>query len=156
MRAAVAVLALVACTHAPPKATVMGKRVGLGELRGDAETKSLMKDALLERFELTEEQTAELHLHADVTMSGYDEPVMNAGPVLSPQAPSMPRLYRRVETMRATLRLVNDGTSEEVAVGVYEVMEKGPERPMGSRGGDELGIILARRVVRLFIDEKKL
>ena len=30
------------------------------------------------------------------------------------------------------------------------------ERPMGTSGADELGTILARRLVRTFIDEKKL
>ena len=156
MRSLVAVLLLAACAHAPPKATVLGgKRVGLGELVGDNEVKALLKDALAERFEL-DSPSPQLHLHVDATMSSFDEPVNVMGQTSNPQAPLLPPMYRRVATMRATLRLVEDASGEVLATGVYDVLEKGPERPRDSRAGDELGVILARRVVRAFIEEHKL
>ena len=152
--AVAAVLACAAaCVHHTPRATVLGgKRVGLGQLEGDADVKAVLKDALAERFEL-ESQNPELHLHVDATMSAFDEPVVSTA--LNPQ-PQMLPLYRKVQTLRATLRLVNDGTGEVVALGVYELMEKGPERPRDTRAGEEMGIILARRAVQLFIEQNKL
>lgn len=156
MSRAVAVLLVVACAHAPPRATVLGgKRVGLGELVGDSEVKAVLKDAIAESFEL-DSANPQLHLHVDATMSGFDEPVNVLGQGVSARQPNMPVQYRRVQTMRATLRLVEDATGEVLATGVYELMEKGPERPREARATDELGIILARRVVRAFIEEHKL
>ena len=155
LAAALGVMAL-ACAHAPPKATVLGgKRVGLGELVGDDEVKAVMKDAIAERFDLGASDTPELHLHVDASMSAFDEPVMmtTSG---TPPGGMMPMQYRRVQTLRATLRLVEDATGAVLAVGVYDLLEKGPERPRDSRAGDELGTILARRVVRQFIEQHKL
>ena len=145
-------VAAAACVHHTPRVTVLGKRVGLGELRGDNEVKSLLKDALAERFELDAEN-AELHFHIDASLSGFDEQVVSQ--LVNPQPPMM-TVYRRVETLRATVRLVRDATGEVLALSVYELQEKGPERPRDSRAGDELGIILARRAVRMFIDQHKL
>jgi hypothetical protein len=147
-------LLAVACAHAPPRATVFGKKVGLGELVGDPESKAVLKDALSEAFEL-EGGNPELHLHVDAATSGFDEPVLslhqNDAVTMGQQ-----RVVRRVQTMRATLRLVEDATGDVLALGVYEVLEKGPDRPVGARESDDLAIILARRVVRAFIEQNKL
>jgi hypothetical protein len=147
-------LLALACAHTPPRATVLGKRVGLGELVADAETKAVLKDALAERFELDPEK-AELHLHLEASMSGADEPVMRT-PSSGAQSPMMPMVYRRVQSLRVTIRLVEDATGEVRALGIYELQERGPERPMGSHSSDELGVILARRAVRAFIEENRL
>lgn len=155
MRAVAIGLLLCACVHATPRATTLGKKVGLGEVRALADTKALIEDALRERFELVGDETAELHLHVDATLSGFDQP-LSTGAISDPRAGALTRLYRRVETLRATVRLVRDATGEELAVGIYELSETGPERPMGTTGADELGTILARRLVRTFIEEKKL
>jgi hypothetical protein len=141
---------LLACAHAPPRATSFGKRVGLGELVGDPEATGAVKDALSDAFEL-DGPNPELHLHVHATTSGFDEAVLQQRSS-DPQLGTLPRLFRRVQTMRATLRMVDDASGEELALGVYEVMEKGPEQPQGARSSDDLAIILARRVVRTFVE----
>jgi hypothetical protein len=75
--------------------------------------------------------------------------------VVTPQRVDMgggSRMFRRVQTMRATLRLVDDASGEVLALGVYDMLEKGPERPQTAQPSDDLAIILARRVVRTFVE----
>ncbi len=147
-------LLLVACTHVTPKPTVLGKRVGLGEVSGSADAQSMMKEAIAERFELDPEK-AELHLHVEASTTSFDEPVFRP-PSASPQPQAMPMQVRKVQTLKVTLRLVEDASGTEKVVGQYELQERGPERPMGSQASDDLGVILSRRAVRAFIDEHKL
>lgn len=147
-------LLLVACTHVTPKATVLGKRLALGELVGAADAQAMMKEAIAERFEL-DPAKAELHLHVEASMSTFDEQVFRA-PTASPQPQAMPMAVRRVQTLKVTLRLIEDATGSEKAVGMYELQERGAERPMGSQASDDLGVILTRRAVGAFIEEHKL
>ena len=153
MRFVLLVLA-VACAHAPLKESVFGKRVGLGEVVGDRDATAALKDALNETFAF-ELPNPQLHLHVDASTSGFDEPVQSMQ-VTDGKTPTQPRMMQRVQTMRATLRLVDDGSGEVVALGVYEVMEKGPERPPGAMASDDLTTILARRVVRKFVEQNHL
>ncbi|MBK7857166.1 MAG: hypothetical protein IPJ65_00825 [Archangiaceae bacterium] len=144
---------LVACAHAgPPRATTFGKKVGLGEMVGAPDVIEPLRDALGEVFDLTQ-PNPELHLHVDAATGGFDEAVLQprAGEVVGQQ-----RLVRRVQTLRATIRLVEDATGEVRALGVYDLVEKGPDRPIDARPNDDLAIILARRVVRSFVESNQL
>ncbi|MBL8957344.1 MAG: hypothetical protein JNK82_41610 [Myxococcaceae bacterium] len=149
----VLLLALVACAHVTPKATVLGKRVGVGELTGSDEVKTLMREALAERFELDDK--AELHLHVEGSLNSFDETVFR-NPSLGLQSTNMQAAVQRVQTLKVTIRLVEDASGTEKAVGMYELQEKGAERPRNSQANDDLGVVLTRRAVRAFIDEHKL
>jgi len=152
-RLAVLLLA-VGCSHVTPKATVLGKRVALGELQGSGDAKTMMEEAVKERFELDAEK-AELHLHVEASTSTFDEPVYRP-PSANLQPQAMPMMVRKVQTLKVTFRLVEDATGTEKAVGMYELQERGPERPMGSQASDDLGVILSRRAVQTFIEEHRL
>jgi hypothetical protein len=141
---------VIACVHTPSR-SFEGRTVGWGEVLGDPEGTALMREAAAELIHAGDAGEPELLLHVEATTSGRDEPVLSPSGSL-PQLPMTPMTYRRVQRMRATLRLVTrDGAA--VAEGTYEETETGPDRPPNAQATDDLGVILSRRIVRTFLEQ---